>query len=185
MREELERTLEEKNQADVLHMNELSAREETHKRTLRETENRFTKQISDAKARFLADLSALNAQRKEEGEEASRVRTSLEETLAECNEELLILRARLHAWQKKSGEDSDEDLTEKQAFLRLEAERAWFESFFRDTWKQTKKRIRRELIFGVGKSDKNVTESGSVTENGTQMPDGTDAQPNQESGTES
>jgi len=67
----------------------------------------------------------------------------------EGEEERTVLSARLHAYQSRCGEQPDGDLTEEESFLRLEKERKWFEDMFRKTWKKTKRRIRRDLLWGV------------------------------------
>ena len=83
-------------------------------------------------------------------------KNALEEKLSRTNELLqekqesnLALHARLHAYQWKNGTPADEDLTERESFLQLEAEREWFKKMFKATWAQTKKRIRQEAFAQV------------------------------------
>jgi len=71
----------------------------------------------------------------------------MQQTVQETKDAQIALYARLHAYQTKHGERIDADLTEKENFALLEKERAWFEKMFKATWSQTKKRIRRDLLW--------------------------------------
>ena len=107
-----------------------------HETTLRETQKHYQTQISE-----------MSATHSEEQQQSKEQIDKLSGSLRRSEADRLILRARLHAYQGKYNDDADEDLTERYNFLLLEQERKWFEALYRKYWKQTKKRIRRELLW--------------------------------------
>ena len=107
-----------------------------HETTLRETQEHYQTQISE-----------MSATHSEEQQQSKEQIDKLSGSLRRSEADRLILRARLHAYQGKYNDDADEDLTERYNFLLLEQERKWFEALYRKYWKQTKKRIRRELLW--------------------------------------
>ena len=84
---------------------------------------------------------------REEKEELTAQITELTATCEENADRILGLQARIHAWQHHKGEPTEEDVTSKAYFKQLEKEQAWFEKMFEGTWKDTKKRIRKDLLW--------------------------------------
>ena len=109
----------------------------------------FEKAAQESLARFNENIANLKT---EHQNETSVLKAQIEETntlLASGREANLALHARLRAYQWKNGVSADEDLSDRQSFLQLEAERAWFQKMFKTTWAQTKKRIRQEVFAQV------------------------------------
>ena len=86
---------------------------------------------------------------------------SMQQTVQQTKDEQLALHARLHAYQSKHGEQIDVDLTDKENFLLLAKERAWFEKLFQQTWSQTKKRIRKDLLWKMLHKNNDIPENGA------------------------
>lgn len=103
----------------------------------------------------------INAKHSDEKKSYELRISELEEARNAQERYTLTLNARLHAYQAHFGDPSDSDLTDEENFKRLEMEREWFESMFKKTWKQTKKRIRRDLLW----SKKQETLQTEVLEN--------------------
>ena len=118
-----------------------------------EKEARLTSDFETAAQESLARFNENIANLKTEHQnETSVLKAQIEETntlLASGREANLALHARLRAYQWKNGVSADEDLSDRQSFLQLEAERAWFQKMFKTTWAQTKKRIRQEVFAQV------------------------------------
>ena len=104
-----------------------------------------------ARQRLVEDYTArMSEQTEEYGEIRGRLTRENEELSTQCaalEEANLGLLARVHAWQHKVGETPVEDVTSEEYFKQLEKERAWFDGMFDKTWKDTKKRIRKDLLW--------------------------------------
>ena len=98
-------------------------------------------------AKWQDRVSEISVRHREEKNSQAAMLTELQQALSQKQEEQLIMNARLHAYQAKCGERSAVDLTDAENFAQLEREREWFEKMFKQTWSQTKKRIRKEHLW--------------------------------------
>ena len=77
---------------------------------------------------------------------------AVEDAQAECkkmDEERRLTQAQLHGLRQKYNLiPAGEDYTSKEHFLELEREFAAFEKFLNKQWKDTKKRIRKRVLWG-------------------------------------
>lgn len=103
------------------------------------------------------------------------------ESLAAKEEENLAMSARFRAYQAKHGDTMDVDLTEKDNFEQLEQEREWFEKLFKETWGETKKRIRLELLWKKFASRSNAKGKAPDAQTPTEVTPATEDAPTAES----
>ena len=95
------------------------------------------------------EISSVNSERKKEKDAFAAELSALNARAEESREVNLALNARLHAYQWKNKDLPNEDLTERENFKQLEAEREWFAKMFKENWAKTKKRIRDEVFSGA------------------------------------
>ena len=120
----------------------------THEKEKEELRAAHAKATAEAERTSLAQMNELRAA-KEQSETALKAQIkAANQAVEEIKNEQISLNARLHAYQCMRGEVVDtEALTQKENFRMLELEREWFERMFKQTWSQTKKRIRRDLLW--------------------------------------
>ena len=132
---------EEKNNLSDRHQEELAAREDAHARALAAREE----QAEAERARHREELEALRRQLAERQDEADRMKEAMDAQTAENQ----VLRARLRgqdALEGKVTEADVESMTDKESFDNLEQELEAFVGLYEKVWKQTKKKIRKDLI---------------------------------------
>ena len=63
-------------------------------------------------------------------------------------------------------------MTTEERFKELEREKEWFETYFKDTWKKTKKQIRKEVLWGAfSRGGKNKDEEAEALSDVTDVCD--------------
>ena len=144
--------LEEQNQLLERHAEGLRVATETLQKAVdREAQKLSAVYYGQCEQRFAEKREALLAdlaqQLGQKDAELAQVIEDKELAIAEAEG----LRARVHALQYRAGEIPVEDTTSKEYIAQLEREFAWFEQMFETNWKQTKKRIRKEILWSSKK----------------------------------
>ena len=106
---------------------------------------RYKAQLKKNGVKVVSATEALNVKLAEGRSEADRLQEALEAQKAENQ----LLRARLLGKQAMEGQVSSEELeamTDKESFDTLEQELEAFVGLYEKVWKQTKKKIRKDLI---------------------------------------
>ncbi len=132
---------EEKNNLSGRHREELAEREDAHARALAAREE----QAEAERARHREELEALRRELAERQAETDRMKEAVDAQTAENQ----ILRARLRGQEALEGKVTDADvesMTDKESFDNLEQELEAFVGLYEKVWKQTKKKIRKDLI---------------------------------------
>ncbi len=79
--------------------------------------------------------------------EAEKACTELSEENAKLKEEILICEARMKALRAQNNLMTEEDdFTERESFIALEAEYKAFKKFYDSEWAKTKKKIRKKIL---------------------------------------
>ena len=141
MREADQKHEEEKSALCARHGEAMAAEREAHACELTAREE----QAEAERARHREELDALNVKLAEGRSEADRLQEALEAQKAENQ----LLRARLLGKQAMEGQVSSEELeamTDRESFDSLEQELEAFVGLYEKVWKQTKKKIRKDLI---------------------------------------
>lgn len=86
---------------------------------------------------------------------------NLNKEIEALSDKLNICSAELHACKTQLNMEMGEDFTTREGFLQLENEFNYFYQFFKQEWKKTKKKIRKELLW-VKKQDKSKKEKDEV-----------------------
>lgn len=146
---ENERTEHEKEVLDMqnAHEKEMQDIKKAHEEAQATLREECAQSLAEADRARRTQLEELKAQHSEAELDLNNRITTLDQALQEKEEKIVSFSARLHAYQSKHGDDTDTDLTEKENFALLEKEREWFERMFKQTWSQTKKRIRRDWLW--------------------------------------
>ena len=69
------------------------------------------------------------------------------------NDKYNIAMAQVHALKFELGKENNEDFTTREGFLELEREFEFFNKFFKKEWKNTKKAIRKQLLWTKPEKD--------------------------------
>ena len=141
LREALQRHEEEKIALNEAHKTEINELRETHLRELTAREDEAEVQ----RARHREELDSLHHRLAEQESETADMREARDELMRENR----ILRARLLGKEVMEGTISAEamdSMTEKENFDDLERELEAFVELYERVWKQTKKKIRKDLI---------------------------------------
>ncbi len=141
---ELKNTLENER---VTHEQSMQQAQEAHEQAQAQLREECAKTVAEADRNYHDQLEQMRTSYREAELELNGKMEAMQQTVREAEDSKVALHARLHAYQTKHGEKIDVDLTEKNNFHLLEKERAWFEQMFKQTWSQTKKRIRRDLLW--------------------------------------
>ena len=83
-------------------------------------------------------------------------------------EENRSLKAEFNSMREIARMAPIKDFTSRDDFIELEEEKAAFERFFNRTWKETKKRIRKEVFSKVISEEGKRKKKGKVEENENQ-----------------
>ena len=73
--------------------------------------------------------------------------TSLKTELSLLKDKYNIAMAQVHSLRFELGKENNEDFTTREGFLELEREFEFFNTFFKKEWKNTKKAIRKQLLW--------------------------------------
>ena len=168
LREEHKAHVAEIETAHAQKIDELTAE---HKSTLAEKELYFNTRIKEITDESAAKVSELRTEFSEKStnmqadftqrtaeirETADAQVTKYREENARLTKEHTLARAELHALRQKHGIKTDmDDFSSKERFEELEEEYKAFAALFENEWKKTKKKIRKELLWTVNKSDTN------------------------------
>lgn len=117
----------------------------------------YNETLEACDGRWQEQIDSLRVQYDKEKDDLVQKIAELEQKIEEGANKATVLRARLHAYQARCKDPLDEDLTEEEKFKRLERERDWFETMFKATWKETKKRIRKETLWKKKQNKEAVT----------------------------
>ena len=116
--------------------------------------------------RHQEELSELDQKRQEEKgsfeqtlEKQNSEALELEKKLAGLTEEKRLLSAQLKSELQQRGLTKDMDFTSKENFQELEKEYQAFTRFFQEQWKETKKKIRKDILWNSEPKKKNKEES--------------------------
>lgn len=107
-----------------------------HKKSQAELKDDFSK-IENEYKNTINDLKDINKNNE----------LKLNDEISILNDKLNICNARLHAYKMQLNVENDEDFTTKEGFDQLEKEFDFFYKFFKDEWKKTKKKIRKQLLW--------------------------------------
>lgn len=151
------------------HAAELEQLHESHAQEIAELNTRHTQEVTELNTRHTEERTRLVEEHTERVSsltesyetriaadqetyrgEKEQMTAQIAELTATCEDYAqrnLGLQARVHAWQYHKDVPAEEDLTSKEYFKQLEKERAWFEKMFEGTWKDTRKRIRKDLLW--------------------------------------
>lgn len=147
---------EERARLAQAHAEELSEKQAEFSEKLRVVEEESARKISEAEE--LARSEREESERKlqeaiRKTAEMERAAESSREDARRWEQEKILADARLNALKKEYGELSGEDFTSRENFNEIERQYNIFRSFFKEEWKKTKKRIKREVLRG-GKEEK-------------------------------
>ncbi len=131
----------------LAHENELQQAKQEHEQVQAQLREECEQSLVQASRAYQEKAEDLRADYRRAEHELNAKLEAVHGSLLATNTDRIATRARLHAYQAKYGEPIDADLTEKENFILLEKEREWFEHMFKQTWAQTKKRIRRDLLW--------------------------------------
>jgi len=138
-REESEKKLKEfQEQTEEKQKEEFRAfREETFQKA-----NEEQALAEEARKKFEAQEKKLE----EEGEKLKSERDNAFNELAKVREEKALAEARCYAVLRQNGSAPERDFTSKEAFDEVERQYLAFKAFYKEEWKKTKKRIRKETL---------------------------------------
>ena len=101
-------------------------------------------------------------------EKASEEISAIKEEMNKQIEENRSLKAEFNSMREIARMAPIKDFTSRDDFIELEEEKAAFERFFNRTWKETKKRIRKEVFSKVISEEGKRKKKGKVEENENQ-----------------
>ena len=112
-------------------------------------------------------------------QEASEMRTiaaSAQKEAKDLRKQNRLVTARYNAMRFEQGLTEEEDFTSQEAFDELEHQYNTFKSFFKEEWKKSKRRIRRETfgwIFGGKKAEQTQQGADAASEGSAEPADAT------------
>lgn len=167
---ELKNTLDNER---VEHENAVCEMKAAHEQAEIQLREECAQAVADANRSCQDQLEQMRTAYREAELDLNNKMEQMQKTVQETKDAQIALHARLHAYQTKHGERIDADLTEKENFTLLEKERAWFEKMFKETWSQTKKRIRRDLLWKKQSEDTDAPAQAPTdnADNGTSQDD--------------
>lgn len=118
-------------------------RKASYEQMVEEEREKMKEEQREHEASLMEERNRLNEEN--QGYQKEKEEALLAKKKAE--EERALMQAELTAVRSSAGlHSSEEDFTSKERFLQLEKEREAFEKFFGESWKQTKKRMRKEAF---------------------------------------
>ncbi len=131
----------------------LAIKEDEYNRLIKEHkdhENELKNNISNLETNYkgmIADLNEVN--------KASTLKLNNE--IQALQDKLNVCLAELHACKTQLNMEIGEDFTTREGFNQLEREFEYFYKFFKEEWKKTKKKIRKQLLWTKRQGKKDVT----------------------------
>ncbi len=105
-------------------------------------DNDYKKKISDLQSENAKNEKALQQKMDASDQELLKA----QEEIKALKENQLLLEGQIHNLRAMNKEDPLKDFTEEEFFNELEKEKIAFDQYFEKTWKETKKRIRKETL---------------------------------------
>ncbi len=102
----------------------------------------YKKKISDLQSENAKNEKALQQKMDASNQELLKA----QEEIKALKENQLLLEGQIHNLRAMNKEDPLKDFTEEEFFNELEKEKIAFDQYFEKTWKETKKRIRKETL---------------------------------------